>query len=296
MPCHAGRVPVSSRSMSRCSLTASASRSIIASRRSAKSRRVRLRTPRRPGRSPRPRPARPDGSRRSRSAPCHMVPQTDPARQPSRNGSHRRLDSAIPWWISYPGTRWPCQHPLGRPQHLGRVERHRRRQQAEARHRTGRRLHLVVDRRAPASGNRRRSPAPAASGRRSTARRRQVRCRGATPGRRRSTGSRAAPPGPRDRSTVGSVVIVTCTPGSQASASTSVALDSRGNRTTATRSGSLVRATGSSAATARPAGCPPRPARPRPATAARRATGTPVSSVDLVQPRPQQRRRRRGTC
>src|SRR5215211_6728074 len=37
-------------------------------------------------------------------APCHIVPQTWPTRQPSRNASARPCTRATPWWISYPAT------------------------------------------------------------------------------------------------------------------------------------------------------------------------------------------------
>ena len=63
----------------------------------------------------------------------------------------------------------------------------------------------------------------------------------ANPGRPRSTGSRAAPPDPPAHDDRVGRSSVTSTPGSQASASTSVTLDSRGNRTTATRSATPAR-------------------------------------------------------
>ena len=219
-----------------------------------------------------------------------MVPQTAPARQPSRNGSaavdlrhpvvdlvrrHRRAaprarrvgrGPSRPWKATRTGSR---PSPARRPVPVSTSSAIRAAEHlvaaADAQHRPPRR-----------------GPLDAA--------RRPARARAATPGRRPWPGCRAARRGRRRRPRPAVGRRRTSTPGSTASASTSVTL--RHPRQPDHRHPQRVAAAGGRSA-ARPAIARASSAsshRSRQPRAARRATGTPVSRVELVQPGAEQRR------
>lgn len=106
--------------MSACSSIRSPSRSSCSSRRVAKdvSGAGTKRRPAAEATSRRKARRKPSDSRE----PCQCVPHTEPTRHPSRKGVPPRT-SATPWWISYPSTGSPSAEPTGRARVFSRSKR-----------------------------------------------------------------------------------------------------------------------------------------------------------------------------
>ena len=172
------------------------------------------------------------------SAPCQLVPHTAPRRQPSRKGSVRAagsVTSATAVVDLVPGHRRAQRdRRAGRPRIFSGAEPDAHRQQPEPVDRAAARLHLVLDLAgqhlvAAADAEHGRPPGPASATAAASPRSRSQ-ARSETVARDPGSTTRSA-----SARSAGLVAKRTSTPGSAASASTSVKLLIRGSRTTATR-------------------------------------------------------------